>query len=141
MGKLRPTRRSNNSDIYQPSPELRGIALLRPTSAALEKSAKKLVHVYTKCGFPDGSVLKNTPANAGGTRDSGLIPGLERSLGGENGNPLQYSCLENPTDQRLVGYSPCSLKESHKESDTTEHACIHISKALSTVPGHIESPT
>ena len=43
-----------------------------------------------------GSVVKNLPANAG---DSGLIPGLGRSLGGGNGNPLQYSCLENPMDR------------------------------------------
>ena len=47
-------------------------------------------------GFPGGSVVKNLPANAG---DMGSIPGLGRSLGGGNGNPLQYSCLENPTDR------------------------------------------
>ena len=47
-------------------------------------------------GFPDGSVVKNLPANAG---DMGLIPGLERSPGEENGNPLQYSCLGNPVDK------------------------------------------
>ena len=47
-------------------------------------------------GFPDGSVIKNLPANAG---DTGLIPGLGRSLGVRNGNPLQYSCLRNPTDR------------------------------------------
>ena len=46
--------------------------------------------------FPDNSVLKNLPANAG---DMGLIPGLGRSLGDGNGNPLQYSCLENPIDR------------------------------------------
>ena len=38
-------------------------------------------------------------ATAGDVEDSGLIPGLERSLGGENGNPLQCSYLENPTDR------------------------------------------
>ena len=47
-------------------------------------------------GFPGGSVVKNPPANAG---DVGLIPGSERSLGEGNGNPLQYSCLENPMDR------------------------------------------
>ena len=47
-------------------------------------------------GFPDGSVVKNLPANAA---DMGLIPGLGRSPGGGNGNPLQYSCLENPMDR------------------------------------------
>ena len=45
-------------------------------------------------------VVKNLPANAGDTRDSGLIPGLERSPGESQGNPLQYSCLENPMDRR-----------------------------------------
>ena len=43
-------------------------------------------------------MVKNPPANAGDLRDVGLIPGLERSPGGGNGNPLKYSCLENPTD-------------------------------------------
>ena len=46
-------------------------------------------------GFPGGTVVKNPPANAGDTRDMGLIPGLERSPGVGNGNLLQYSCLEN----------------------------------------------
>ena len=41
---------------------------------------------------------KNLPANAGDTRDSGLISGLGRSPGVGNGNPLQYSCLENSMD-------------------------------------------
>ena len=40
-----------------------------------------------------------TPANAGDTREAGLILGLGRSLGGGQGNPLQYSCLENPMDR------------------------------------------
>ena len=39
-------------------------------------------------------VVKNLPANAGDARDMGSIPGLRGSLGVENGNPLQYSCLE-----------------------------------------------
>ena len=47
-------------------------------------------------GFPGGSVVKNLPANAG---DARLIPGLGRSPGGGNGNPLQYSCLKNPMDR------------------------------------------
>ena len=56
-------------------------------------------------------LVKNLPANAGDTRDMGLIPGLGRSPGEGNGNPLQYSCLENPYGQRsLVGYSPMGLQ-------------------------------
>ena len=50
-------------------------------------------------GFPGGSVVKNPPDNAGDVRDMGSIPGLGRSPRGENGNPLQYSCLENPMDR------------------------------------------
>ena len=44
-------------------------------------------------------MVKNLPANAGDARDAGSIPGLERSPGEVNGNPLQYSCLENPMDR------------------------------------------
>ena len=49
-------------------------------------------------GFPGGSVVKNSPANAGDTGDVGFIPGPGRSPGEGNGNPLQYSCQENPID-------------------------------------------
>ena len=49
--------------------------------------------------FPDVSVVKNPPANAGDIRDEGSIPGLGRSPGGGHGNTLQYSCLENPMDR------------------------------------------
>ena len=52
-------------------------------------------------GFPGGA--GNLPANA---RDLGSIPGLGRSLGGGRGNPLQYSCLENPTDEDPGGLEP-----------------------------------
>ena len=44
-------------------------------------------------------VVKNLPANAGDIRDAGSIPGWRGSPGGGNGNPLQYSCLENPMDR------------------------------------------
>ena len=64
-------------------------------------------------------MVKNLPANAGDSRDAGSILWLARSPGVENGNPLQYSCLENPHGQRrLVGYSPWG----HKELEMTEYA-------------------
>ena len=44
-------------------------------------------------------MVKNVPASAGDVRDESLIPGLGRSHGGGHGNPLQYSCLKNPTDR------------------------------------------
>ena len=61
-------------------------------------------------------VVKNPPANAGDPRVAGSIPGLGRSPGEGNGNPVQFSCLENSMDRSLVDYSPWG----HKESDITE---------------------
>ena len=68
---------------------------------ALEVSGRKLATCMAKCGgFPGGvSVVKNPPANAGDIKDSGSIPGSERYPGEGNGNPLQYSRLESPTDR------------------------------------------
>ena len=63
--------------------------------------------------FPGGADGKASACNVG---DPGLIPGLGRSPGEGNGNPLQYSCLENPTDGGVLGYSP----RGRKESDMTE---------------------
>ena len=52
-------------------------------------------------------LVKNPPAKAGDIRDMGSIPGLGRSPGRRQGNPLQYSCLENPNGWRnLAGYIP-----------------------------------
>ena len=68
-------------------------------------------------GFPGGSVVKHPPANAGGSGDVGLIPGLGRSLGGGTGKPLQYSCLGNvPWTEGTGGLRYMGLQES----DTTE---------------------
>ena len=53
-------------------------------------------YLFSSIGFPDGSDGKASAYNAG---DLGLIPGSERSSGEGNGNPLQYSCLENPMDR------------------------------------------
>ena len=50
-------------------------------------------------GFPGGSLVKNPPANAGDGGDAGSIPGLGRSPGGGNGNPLQYSFLDKPMNR------------------------------------------
>ena len=59
--------------------------------------------------LPGGVVVKNPPASAGIAGDIGLIPGLGRSLGVGNGNPLQYSCLKNPRGRedwsQRVGYN------------------------------------
>ena len=48
---------------------------------------------HLKKAFPGGTSGKDLPANSGDQRDTGSIPGSERSAGGGHGNPLQYSCL------------------------------------------------
>ena len=50
-------------------------------------------------------VVKNLPANVGDARDLGSISGRGRSPGGGNGDPLQYSCLENSMDEELGGHA------------------------------------
>ena len=64
-------------------------------------------------GLPYSSNSKESVCNTG---DLGSIPESVRSPGEGNGNPLQYSCLENPMDMNLVGYIPWG----HKESDMTK---------------------
>ena len=67
-------------------------------------------------GFPGGSDGKESTCNVG---DLGLIPGLGR---GRHGNPVQYSCLENPHGQRsLVGYSPWGGKELNMTEQLRTH--------------------
>ena len=58
------------------------------------KNIHKYMHIYI-LDFPRGSVVKNPPANTGDIGDTGSVPGLGRSPGVGNGNPLQYTCLEN----------------------------------------------
>ena len=72
-------------------------------------------------GFPDVSAVRKPPANTGDARDQGLIPASGRSAVG-NGSLLQYSCLGNPGQRSLVGYSPWSCKEL----DMTQHIHTQI---------------
>ena len=70
-------------------------------------------------GSPGGSVVKNLPANA---EDTGSIPELQRSLGGVNGNPLRYSCLENPLDRGVLwGIVHGVAKSQIRLSNSTTH--------------------
>ena len=93
-----------------------------------------------KLGFPGGSRVKNLPANEGDSGDVDLIPGSRRSLGGGNGNPLQYLCLENSMDREAwqVGYGPWSRKESditkHGLARACAHAHTHTTATTTTTP-------
>ena len=91
------------------------------------------MHAIGFRGFPGGSDGKETACNAG---DLGSIPGLGRSPGGGHGNPLQYSCLENPHGQRsLAGYSPRGCKES----DPTERLSTPVGQMVKKLPATREN--
>ena len=76
-------------------------------------------------GFPGGSVGKESTCNAGNAGDEGSIPGSGRSPGGGHGNPLQYSCLEDPHGQRsLMGYSPGATKSWTRLSTGSRKSCL-----------------
>ena len=68
-------------------------------------------------------VVKNLPASAGDIRNMGSIPGLGRFLGGGHGNPLQYSCLENPMDRRAWWVTVHRITKS--QTEVTENASIY----------------
>ena len=68
-------------------------------------------------GFPGGAVVKYPPSNSGVTGNLGSVSALGRSPAGGNGNPLQYSCQDNPTDRGAWWASLWSCKES----GTTKH--------------------
>ena len=103
--------------------------------------------------FQVALVVKNTPANAGGIRDEGSVPELGRSPGGGHGNPLQYSCLENPVDRgnwwttvQRVAQCWTRLKPlSRQHAHSTQYMGIchfaHIPDSCFLIPQHaMESP-
>ena len=72
-------------------------------------------------------MVKIPPANTGDIRDVGSIPELGRSPGGDHGYPLQYSCLENPTDRGTWWATILRVAKSQtclKQLSTRMHACI-----------------
>ena len=94
------------------------------TCPALLLSHDSLEHLSNACTkgvgyFPGGSVVKDLLANVGGI---GLITGLGRSPGEGNGNPVQYSCLENlmNREKSLAGYSPWGLKRVRHDLATKQ---------------------
>ena len=84
-------------------------------------------------GFPGGAVVKNPSASAGEVRDTGSIPRSGRSPGGGYGNPLQYSCLENPMDRGAwqATVHRVAKRVGHKWS---ELACTHAYGVLRRFP-------
>ena len=88
-------------------------------------------------------MVENLPASAGDVRDAGLIPGLGRSPGVGNGNPLQYSCLENPMDRGAHGVAGSRARLSDFTFTFHFHAlekemATHSSVLAWRIPGTVE---
>ena len=84
-------------------------------------------------GFPDGSVVKNLPAMQESCRWHRSIPRLGRSPGAGNGNPLQYSCLENPMDRGAWWATVHGVTESQMWLSSTIYILllkVHLVKAM-----------
>ena len=76
-------------------------------------------------GFPGGMVVKSPPADAGGARDTGSIPGLEKSLGVGNSNPLQNSCLKNSMDRGNWQATVHGIAKSRTQLRVHRHTHTH----------------
>ena len=85
---------------------------------------KKYIYIYIWASHVV-LVVKSLPANVGNKRDRGLIPGSGRSPGGGHGNPLQYSCLENPMDRGAWQIIVYRVEESDP-TGATELMCVCI---------------
>ena len=127
------------------------VKLLLPGSPPLWTPLPHLFFPWNKCpesvdgitnayrpgrGFPHSSVSKESACNAG---DLGLIPGLGRSPGEGNGNPLQYSCLENPMGRRAWWATVHGVTKSRTQlSDLTSlHTLKSESVSCSVVSGFL----
>ena len=103
-----------------------GIKLMSPALQMDSLPAERSGRLYF-LGFLDGAVVKNPPANAEDARDVGLIPGLGRSPGERNGNPLQYSCLGIPMDRGAwwATVHGVTLLDTTKQLSTQTILCIY----------------
>ena len=97
------------------------------TSSKFKK--KKKACKATIGATPVVQLVKNVPANAGDARDTGSPPRSGRFPGEGNGNPLQYSCLENSTGKGALGVEELDMTE-HTHTTTTKVAITTWSKAL-----------
>ena len=75
-------------------------------------------------GFPGGVVVKNLPTNAGDTGDMGSVPEMGRAPGRGNGNPFQYSCLENPRDRGAWWATVCRVAKRLLGNRALHPVCV-----------------
>ena len=94
----------------------------------------KTFHCVNIMGFPGGPMMKNPPSNAGDARDVGSIPGSGRSPGERNGNPLQYSCLENSIYREAWQDTITGVKKSQTRLSMHVHECYECATGVLSLP-------
>ena len=99
-GTVSPFRAEQGTSLDQGDGERQGsLACCSPGGRKESDATERLNNKKADNSFPGDASSKEPPANAGDIRDAGSISGLGRSPEGGHGNPLQYSCLENPLDK------------------------------------------
>ena len=99
-------------------------------SISAAQQSDLVIHIFFGAvvggSFPGGTAVKNPPANVGSTRVVvvGSVPWSERSPGVGNGNPLQYSCLENSMDREAWWATVCGVAKSQTRLSTYTHTHI-----------------
>ena len=111
--------------------------LLRVFGGLLIKHALIKNMLPSSLGFPDGTEVKDLPANGEDIRYMGSIPGLGRSPGGGNGNPLQYLCLRNPMDRGTRQATVHRIAKS--KTWLSDLACMHSPSSIKHAHMHRHS--
>ena len=88
-----------------------------------------VIDIYKLLHFPGGLVVKNLPLNAGDARDTSSVHGSGRSPGGGNGNPLQFSCLENSMGRGAWPTTVHGAAKSRTLLSTNTHTLLHLTRA------------
>ena len=95
------------------------------TEKCEEKCEEIWINYGLKWAYQMVLALKNLPANAGGIRNTGSIPGMGQSLGEGNGYPLQCSCLEKPMDRRAWQATVHGITESNMTEQLHTHMALN----------------
>ena len=128
------SRREDLREKWVPNPK-------RPLRKKMNSAARlssKAIYIYIflpsdsisphhNKGFPGGSVVKNLPARTGDSGDMGSIPGSGRSPRGGHGNPLQYSCWDNPMDRGAWWATVCGVT---KNQTLLKRLSMHIRRKV-----------
>ena len=114
-----------NSLLKQPSEEDPDEGIKDLVEITLKKMVRWIIQTFLlKFTSQVALVVKNLPASAGHIRDMGSVPGWGRPTGEENGNPFQYSCLQNPMDR--VAWRAIVHRAAKSQTQLSDLACTEI---------------